>query len=239
MPNREGKLVQKSRTFKIPITPRTLPRLIKAGLALRKGFRGQDLDAERPEFVMHDEKSRAILDLAQDLAADEREDDDAVAEIRKLAGRNQFALRLAALGARQWGQHREATIPNLAHRLLQAAITGKPVAQLTRDERERLQELDDFAELDRDEAWRTLVDREPRLRELDDEAKAGDFGGPLTRWDETLPRLEQQQIARKRLEGMQRLNERVEPLLGPESGSEDTLLRTHIALEAARMHLLR
>jgi hypothetical protein len=239
MPQSKRRLEERSTTIRIPITPRSLPRLIKAGIALRKGFRGQDLDDERPEFVMHNEKSNAILALAQDLAADEREDEDAVEDIRKLAGRNEFALRLAALGARQWGQHDEFPIPNLTHRLLQAAVSGRPVAPLDPRDQERLEQIEEVSQLPRDQIWQLLVDREPRLQELEAEAESGRFGPPHFVIPDAMPREEQHRVARERLEGLARQRERLEPLVGPASGSDDVLLRTHMALEAAHLHLSR
>ncbi len=229
----------RSTTIKIPITPRRLPALIKAGWALRKGFKGQDLDAERPEFVMLDGRSSAILERAQDLAADDREDPQAVAEITAVAGRHEWALRLAALGARQWGQHRESSIPNLAHRLLQAAISGRPVEQLGDGERRRLEALDDFTDLDNERSWQTLIDREPRLRELEADARTGRFGRLRGLIDETMTTDEKQQIARERLEGLSALKERLDPLVGPHSSSEDILLGSHIAHELAHVCIVR
>jgi hypothetical protein len=236
MPRR--KLETHSVSGKIPITPRSLPGLIRAGWALRKGFREQDLDAERPEFVMFDERSSAILERAQDLAADGREDQGAVAELKALAGRHQRALRLAALRARQWGQHRESSMHNLAHRLLQSAVSGNPVETVRAPERERLTVLDDFAELDRDEAWQTLTTREPQLRELETDARTGRFGRLAGVIDNAMATEEKRQIARERLNGMMELDERLKRLVGPESRRGDILLESHLALETVHSHLL-
>jgi hypothetical protein len=238
MPEANRKFEARSTSFEIPITPRSLPALIRAGWAFRKGFRGQDLDAESPEFVMFDERSSAILKRARDLAADGREDQDAVAELKALAGRHRRALRLAALGARQWGRHRESSLRNLAHRLLQSAVTGDPVEAVGAGEREQLAVLDHFAELDRDDAWQTLVAREPQLRELEADARVGRFGRLSRGIEDVIATEEKREIAREGLRGMIELDKRLTPLVGPKSGQGDVLLESHIALECARHHIL-
>jgi hypothetical protein len=234
MPDGERKLEMRSATTRLSVTPRALPRLIRAGWALRKGFRGQDLDDESPEFVMLDERSSAILARAQDLAADDREDEEAVREVRTLAGRHEWSLRLAALGARQWNQHRESSIPNRAHRLLQAAIRGGPVEPLGVEEREQLDILDRFNQLTRAESWRMLTEREHRLLALETDARAGRFGtSGVIGMD--MPREEELRIVRDRARGLKELQETLDPLVGPTSESDDVVLRSHVARERAHV----
>jgi hypothetical protein len=143
----EPRFEKRSTSIKIPITPRRIPRLIRLGWALRKADKGQDLDADSPCIVMFDEHSSAIFKSALSLAAEERKDPAAVAELVGMGKRHKRALRVAALGARQRGAHRESSPYNLAHRLLQAAITDSPVKPVKRDEQERLDLLDEFQEL--------------------------------------------------------------------------------------------
>jgi hypothetical protein len=240
MPEANRKFETRSTNIKIPITPRSLPALIRAGWEFRKGFRAQDLNAESPKFVMFDQRSSAILKRAGRFAADGREDQEAVAELKALAGRHRRALRLAALGARQWGRHRELSVRNLAHRLLQSAVTGKPVEPVGALEREQLAALDHFVELARDDAWQTLTAREPQLRKLEADARAGRFGrfADVSVIDDTMTTEDKQQLAREGLKGMMELDERLKPLVGPESGRDDILLGSHIALESARSHIL-
>jgi hypothetical protein len=232
MPGRERELETRSTTIKFGLKPRALPGLIRAGWALRKGFRGQDLDDESPEFVMLDERASAILRRAQDLAADDREDEDAVRELRTLAGRHKWSLSLAGLGARQWNQHREGSIPNRAHRLLQAAISDSRVEPIGIEECEQLDVLDRFAELTRAESWRMLSEREPRLLALEADARTGRFGTPGVIGND-MPREEEQRIVRDRVRGLVELQNSLDPLVGPASGSDDVVLRSHMANERA------
>lgn len=100
--------------------------------------KNQDLDAEAPEFVLLDEQSSALLQRAQDLALNGREDAGAVEELVRMASGNRRSLQLGALGARQWGQHRDYSSSNRAHRLLEAALSGGPVAAVSPSERARV-----------------------------------------------------------------------------------------------------
>ena len=222
--------------IKIPITPRTLPKLIRVGWALRKSMRDQDLDEDSPDSVWLDDDSSALLERAIELAADDREDEAAVSELAAMAKRHKRALRVAALGARQEGAHRESRLDNLAHRLLQAAIAGTAVEPISDEERERLGEIDAFSDLSDSRAWRVLAEREPRLADLEADARAGVFGGrKLTQ----LPPEEREQAAHAELEAMRLLSERLDPLVGPRANSPDVLLATHVASEVARAHLER
>ncbi|MGH2834208.1 MAG: hypothetical protein ACRDK2_15665 [Solirubrobacteraceae bacterium] len=232
----EGQLEKRSTSIKFPITPRTLPKLIRLGWALHKAERGQDLEAEHPSLVMFDEHSSALIELARELAADAREDRAAVSELADRAKGHKRALRVAALGTRQHGSHMESSLENLAHRLLQAAIADTEVEPLSRDEEERLEQIDAFAGLPRGESWRVLTEREPRLAELEVDAHAGRFGG---REVMALPEEERQQAAGEELQGMRRLDERLKPLVGPKADTSDVILATHTALEVARAHLPR
>jgi hypothetical protein len=175
--NGERRFERRSGSFKFPITPRTLPKLIRLGWALRKADKAQDLEAEHPSLVMFDEHSSALIERARGLAGAEREDQAAVGELAALAKGRRRALRVAALGTRQHGAHLESSLENLAHRLLQAAIAGAAVEPLSGDERKRLEQIDAFTELPRQESWRVLTEREPRLAELEADAGAGRFGG--------------------------------------------------------------
>jgi hypothetical protein len=142
------------------------------------------------------------------------EDQAAVGELTALAKGHGRALRVAALGTRQHGAHMESSLDSLAHRLLQAAITDAAVEPLSRDDRERLQRIDAFAELPHEEGWRVLTEREPRLAELEADADAGRFGG---RDVMALPEEQRQEVAGEELQGMKRLNERLKPLVGPDA----------------------
>jgi hypothetical protein len=210
----ERKVECRSTSIKLPITPRTLPNLIRLGWALRKADRTQDLEAEHPSVVMFDEHSSKLIERARDLAADKREDQAAVGELTALATGHGRALRVAALGTRQNGAHMESSLDSLAHRLLQAAIADAAVEPLSRDDRERLERIDAFTELPHEEGWRVLTERETRLAELEADADAGWFGG---RDVMALAEEQRQEVAGEELQGRKRLNERLKPLVGPKS----------------------
>jgi hypothetical protein len=221
--------------IKFPITPRTLPKLMRLGLALRRAERTQDLDAEIPKTVMFDERSTALIERARDLAADEREDRDAVRELQGVARGHRHELRVAALGTRQWNAYREASLDNLAYRLLQAAIDHTPVASISNEERVRLAQLDAFTDLPHAEQWQVLVGREPRLGQLEEDAKAGQFRAHDVLG---LPEERRGAAAGENLRGMRRLHERLDPLVGLEASSDDVILTSHVARQVAGNHLL-
>ncbi len=219
--------------------PSQLPNLIRLGVALRRAHRTRDLDEQTPRIVALNPSSSAVLERARMLADDGREDPDSASELIALANKNQRTLREAALGARQGGEHLESSWANRTHRLLQAAIAGAPVTPVPDTERKRLKFLDDFADLSPKYKWHLLVEREPRLSELEADARAGKFGG-RTRPGELadLPIKQRQETAASRLLGRKRLEDRLAPLIGPQSRSSDALICSHTALNTARGHLL-
>jgi hypothetical protein len=225
---------QGTSSHKIPITPKTLPTLIRLGLALRKADKTQDLDADSPGLVMFDEHSSALLEHAQLLASDDREDDEAVSELVAMAKRHGRALRVAALGARQGGQHRESSFDNLTHRLLQA-VNDAPVEPASTEERARLEKLDAFRGLPSAEQWRELVTLEPRLAGLEADARAGVFGRRRLLID--LPQEEQRDAAIEELTAGRALKARLEPLVGVKIETSDVVLGSRTAFKAARSYL--
>lgn len=235
MANKSERPFERSGPIKFPITPRTLPKLIRLGWAIRRAQRTQDLDAEIPATVMFDDRSTALLERARDLASDEREDRAAVRDLQAMAKGHERELCVAALGARQWNAYRESSLDNLAHRLLQAAISDTQVEPISVDDQERLERMDAFAELPHDEQWRLLVQREPRLAEVEADALAGQFRAHDVL---ALPQEERKEAAGENLRGMKRLSDRLEPLVGPNATSADVILTTHLARQVADEHLL-
>lgn len=208
--------------------------LLRARRAARDAEGNVDLNAETPENVGLDARSYAMLQHALDLAADEREDDEAVAELTHLADRRRRTLQVAALGARQRGEHRDYEVPNRAHRLLQAALTGRPVAPVSESEQQRFDVLDAFTELERVEQWRELVEHEPRLADLERDAQAGHYA--TTTRAVQIPTLAPEQRAHAAAELLRVHNEldaRLRPLVGPDSGNADILLGSQAAFDAA------
>ena len=236
MANQPEPPLQRPGPIKFPITPRTLPKLIRLGWAIRKAQRTQDLDAEIPATVLFDDRSTALLERARDLASDERDDREAVRDLQAMAKGHRRELQVAALGTRQWNAYRESSLENLAHRLLQAAISDTQVEPISDDDRDRLETIDTFAELPHDEQWRLLVEREPRLEEVDAEALAGQF---RARDILALPQEERKAAAGENLRGMKRLADRLEPLVGLSATSADVILTTYVAGQVASEHLMR
>jgi hypothetical protein len=206
--------------------------------ALRHGARQTDLGEESPTRVVLRDRAADILERARVLAAENREDPDAVNDLLALSSRDRRALQEAALGARQWGAHKDHGDANRAHRLLQAAITGKPLAPSTTRERERFAILDDFADLTTDDAWNQLTELEPRLADLEGEVRTGRFSrGHAATELHALGRDEARRAAVE-LRGARRdLNASIRVLVGPDSEQEDPLASSFIAFQVASDHL--
>jgi hypothetical protein len=213
--------------------------LVRLGFILRRAHKRQDLDQEAPELVALNPASSEILTKAHMLADNEREDEEAISELRTLSHGDTRALREAALGARQRGQHHESSWADLTHRLIQAAINKTPILQLNSDDRNRLKGFDDFACMPLDAKWEALTNLEPRLLELVDEARAGQFGSS-THQDElqTLSADQQQKATVAQMIGRKRLNDRLVSVIGPQSCTEHPLTQSRLAFSAARRYLL-
>jgi hypothetical protein len=212
--------------------------MISAIRALRRSHREQDLDEESPAHVLLSGHASKILERAQELAGEDREDREAVGDLSDLAGRDQQALREAALGARQWGAHHDHRNANLAHRLLQAAINDRPVSVPTEPERERFALLDEFVDLPIDAAWDRLTSREPRLAGLEHEVRAGLFSGKHGATElHALPQDEARRVAMDLQVKRRELNGRLRTLVGPESDQGDQLLGSFAASQVAVNYL--
>jgi hypothetical protein len=68
---------------------RSIPRLVRLGMRLQRGYRKQLDDAGPIGLVLLNERSEALAEKVEALAGDEREDDGAVLELRQLAGRHE------------------------------------------------------------------------------------------------------------------------------------------------------
>jgi hypothetical protein len=183
---------------------------------IRQARQTQDLEADSPALVMLTDKSAELLMCAQAMGADNCDNASAVKELIRLADNDRQALRLAALGARQGGEHRESYRANLTHRLLQAAIANSLVEPLPGKERARLVAVDDFADLPLSQQWQELIRREPRLARL---AGNGRRAG-----------LDESQVRTY-------LRRQLATLVGPKSASPDVILGSRAAAHAAVMYL--
>jgi hypothetical protein len=215
-----------------------LRNLLRMRQALVEADKDQDVDADSPELVMLDDRSKALLHRAEQLAAGQREDPAAVEELVGIAGRHRRALQIAALGARQNGQHHDYSWSNRAHRLLQAALTGAPIAPISPDEQARFDLLDEFFDLDPAAQWSELVNREPRLAALEPAACAGKFAVTRRALDLlSLPHEQRAGAARANLRQRQERDDLLRPLVGPKSGQTDVLLGSRLAAEATSYYL--
>jgi hypothetical protein len=216
-----------------------LRRLLALRRTLVDADRAQDVDAEAPKSVMFDDRSRALLDRALELALEGREDPDAVHELVRMAGRHGHALQVAALGARQFGAHHDHPIPNRAHRLLQAALTGGPVQPPTAEDQARIAIFKAFWAGDPEQQWVELTTREPRLVELADDVRAGQFG-PSRGVPTTAPASDEERSEALELLGQERnLRDRLAALIGPTSRQTEVLLASQAAQNAAWLYLDR
>jgi hypothetical protein len=211
--------------------------LLKLRRALIDADRVQDLEAEAPEVVMLDDRSRAILDRAREFAAEEREDPDAVQELVELAGRHRRALELAALGARQFGAHRQHPIPNRAHRLLQAALAGTPVEPPARGDEVTMTLVEALLAMEPQAQWTELISREPRLDDLADKVRAGHYGRSVPMPGQPPRDPEERQELLSSLGRERKLRETLAVLVGPTSDQADPLLHSETALNVAWLHL--
>lgn len=219
------------------------PRHWRGLLTFRRAFlrtqRHQDLDADSPPLVVFNNVSAELLTHARMLGAEDREDTEAVSELVKLADGNQRALQVAALGAREKGEHRESSWADRSHRLLQAAIADGAVAPLTESERTRLALLDDFAELAVSAQWRRLTELEPGLAGLTGSLPVEQLARHLTSTEVLdLPLQEREPIRVARQAARERLKSELVPLVGPQSSADNPILRSQIAFRAALEYLM-
>lgn len=202
---------------RLSLRPTQWCRLLRLRRMIRAAQQNQDLASDSPVMAVHTDRSAELLLQAQLLAMEGRDDSDAVGELVKLANGDSHALGIAALGARQGGEYHESYVADLTHRLLQAALGGGPVAALDGDERARLLALDSFADLPPSSQWSELLKRQPHLSDLAEvKVKPGDVRHTVR----------------------QRLRSRLIRFVGPESGVDDPILRSQVALDAAVAYLM-
>jgi hypothetical protein len=211
-----------------------------AALSLLRGAEKQHRETESPGIVRLDDRSNAVFERAEELAAEGREDRAAVAELIALADGNLETLRNAERASRLGGLHHESSEDNLVYRLLQATISGGPVGPATPDQAERFRLLDSFAEKPVAQQWAQLIARQPSLAEVDGDVRAGRLGDSRRTRSSELPRNEEQRRAyAEQIRDQSRLDARLSQLVGPECGQDDALLSSQVAYEAARSYLTR
>jgi hypothetical protein len=99
--------------------------------ALVQSLGDQELDAPMPKVVWHTGRSSQLRALAFDLAEAGRDDQDAVAELVRVAGRHPKELRRAAATIRADGRAEEELVAFRANRLLVSAASGQPVGPIS------------------------------------------------------------------------------------------------------------
>jgi hypothetical protein len=224
---------------RFPLSPRHWRGLFRLRRAILRAQRHQNLDADSPPFVMLTDSSAQLLTQARILAADDREDSEAVSELVRLADGNQQALQIAALGARENGVHHESSWGNLTHRLLQAAIVDGSVVPLTVDEHARFTLLDDFAEMPVSDQWDRLTELQPRLTDLTGRLSVEQLARHLTSTEVVeLPPLERGPIRTARRTAREYLKGGLAPLVGPQSLTDDPILSSQIAFKGALKYLM-
>lgn len=196
------------------------PSLLVVLWIFRRAEKGTDRD--RPEIVSTNAKSKAVLDCAKQLADEGREDQHAVAELRASASNRRRTLRQAERASRFMGSHHELSRANLANRLLKAALAREAVpSPPTVRDKARIEAVENFNRLARDQQWALLTQLQPALVELESDVRAGRFGEITTR------------------DGRQEVMTQLRPLVGPSSGHDNQLLETQRALDIANAYLLR
>jgi hypothetical protein len=232
-------------------------------LGMLRRFKGRDPD--RPQIVSHNPRSDAVLERANQLARQGREDAGAVADLTALARGRRRTLRQAEKASRFMGYHRELRVPNLTNRLLKAAVAREQTPQaLTAHEDERIAAIEMFHELGKDEQWPFLIAAEPALGRLAADVDSGRFGElrmppelsktgvrtPVIVEGRRMERVtlsssdppyapEEIQLLRKLSREQMRLTTELQSLVGPLSGQRDLVLVSQNAFDAADRHLRR
>jgi hypothetical protein len=182
-------------------------------LAFRYAIR-QQRKQDAPESVILNDRASRVVNKAEELARAGRLDEDAVAEVRRAAGRHRLAMTDALLHFKARGEHLEWRHYNEAVRLLEAAINRTPVAPEDPAATPRLDALQRLASLDRDAAFAELAALEPGLAALRDEVAAL----PVRPWPRTHEEI------RAALPAQQALTKRLRPLVGGERPDHDPIL---------------
>jgi hypothetical protein len=240
-----------------------LPSLLVVLWVFRRAEK--DTDHDRPEIVSTNTRSKAVLDRANQLAGEGR-DERAVADVRASARNRRRTLRQAERASRFMGYHRELSRANLTNRLLKAAVAREALPSTpTAGDRERIEAVENFNRLDREQQWAQLTQLQPALLAVETDVRSGRFGDITTHDDAFLkdrttiqetadgerrqvvtfssadPPLteEETQKLRQQGDGRDELTARLEPLVGPSCGDDSPLLGSQRALDIANAYLLR
>jgi hypothetical protein len=131
---------------------------------------------DRPDGFSLGSKSEPVLERANQLALDGRENDGAVSGLVVAANGNRRTLRRARHASRFCGLHHEHWHANRVYRLLDAACSGGPVAAVSSKDRRRIEQVEAMMALPPHQRWALLVGREPRLLRIESKVRSGTWG---------------------------------------------------------------
>lgn len=217
--------------------PKRVLALLGLGVAIHHTYKAQTKKGEVPKGILLNERSNQIRNRAIELAADGREDEDAVAELVALSGRHRHDADVAALDLCTENRCHESRTYNRAHRLLRAAITSEPVAPPTDADVVLMEVVGHLHQLPPDAMFGELAAKEPRLNEVEALVRAGELGAPIDTSILNLRDEERREFAREWLERHEVLCKRLLPLVGPEAEVDDLALRSYFARSSVQEYL--
>ena len=192
-------------------------------------------DPEDAGVVAVSDEALRVANRAIKLAKAAREDSRAVADLVVLAGDSKQTLENAERYIRQGAQHCEDAKFNRAHRLLVAAVTGRPVQPPSAATKRTFKIVKEFRRLTPAQKWERLVSIEPRLAELETETRRGAFTTDIPARAVSSPTV--RMIAHEQALARSELGDRLRELVGPIAPATDLLIRSREALKFALGHL--
>lgn len=207
-----------------------------AGSVAGLNQKARRVDPEDAGIVALSDRAAKVADRAMKLADKGREDADAVAELIALAGGSTRTLENAERFSRQGARHCEDRKFNRAHRLLVAAVAGKPVQPPSPGEERAFKVVKEFRALAPAKQWELLVSRAPHLAHLESETQRGAFTTAMpARADQGSATL--RSITRERVLAGSELGDRLRELVGPLAPASDPLVKSRAAFAFAIAHL--
>jgi hypothetical protein len=168
------------------------------------------------------EKADELVDTAIELAESGVEPSSALSALRDLRpSRKETDIALGLLRLTSFPF--ELRNDNTAWRYLVAVKHGGVVEPPSDEQCQRMERFEEFARLDRSDGFEVLTALEPRLRELEPRVRRDS-----EKWNSTSPDQD----------GFVIIDELLGPLVGPDSEQPDELLRSKVANNCARYHLI-
>jgi hypothetical protein len=208
---------------------------------LRKS--ADDLDADQPSVVRRSKKSSELGSAAMEYVTTRRDPEDAIASLKRTAGRQPKELRRAAAAIRFYFRIDEERTTFVANRYLLAAAGALPYEVPSDEEEAWFARLEELKRLPEEQSFAVLAEHQPSLVEFKEVVV------------EEAPRLRQGREHMEYMEGIARKLDRpppdeqpwdlikfvcngLKPLVGPEAQSQDRLVTTKRAYELCRIYLL-